>query len=187
MSADKDIFKRVTHALDRAGVPYMLTGSFASSFHGAPRATHDIDIVVELVGASLKRLLEAFPDTEYYVSEDAGRDAIARQSQFNVVDFASGWKIDLIVRKRRPFSVEEFRRRQRVEFLGLSVFMATAEDVILAKLEWAKLGESERQLRDVENIVAGCNHPLDVDYIRTWVEQLGVAEAWEAVAQRYLL
>jgi len=186
MSVDQDIFARITQALDGAGVPYMLTGSFASSFHGAPRATHDIDIVVELGGASLKRLLKAFPETDYYVSEEAGRDAIARQSQFNVVDFASGWKIDLIVRKRRPFSVEEFRRRQRVKFLGLSVFMATAEDVILAKLEWAKLGESERQLRDVENIVAGCNDPLDVAYIRTWATQLGVADAWEAVARRQL-
>ena len=184
MSAEKDIFARITRTLDEAGMPYMLTGSFASSYHGAPRATHDIDIVVEANGNSLKRLIDLLPDTEYYVSDTAAFEALEHQSQFNVVDFASGWKIDLIVRKRRPFSVEEFRRRTQVEFLGATVYMATAEDIILAKLEWAKLGESERQLRDAANIVAGRQEPLDLRYIEKWAAELGVTEAWESIAEK---
>ena len=89
---------RIVHALAHAGIPYMLTGSFASSFHGSPRASQDIDIVIAPNSEALAQLLTAFPENQYYVSREAAFDALERRTQFNVIDFATGWKIDFIIR-----------------------------------------------------------------------------------------
>lgn len=104
----EDIFRRILKALGGAGVPYMLTGSFAASYHGVPRATQDIDIVIAPTASQLRQLIRLLPDTEYYISEEAALEALAREGQFNVIDFETGWKIDLIIRKSRPFSQTEF-------------------------------------------------------------------------------
>ena len=88
-----DVIRRIVELLDAARIPYMLTGSFASSLHGAPRATQDINLVIALDSASLEALLNNFPDDQYYVSREAAFDAYQRRSLFNVIDFATGWKI----------------------------------------------------------------------------------------------
>lgn len=140
------VIRRVLQALDVAGVPYMLTGSFASAFHGAPRTTQDVDIVIAPTLGSLQKLVRQFPEDEYYVSREAALQAYGAESLFNVIDLSSGWKIDFIVRKSRPFSLEEFERRREADLLGMTLFIASAEDVILSKLEWAKMSGSERQI-----------------------------------------
>ena len=144
-----EVIRRVVAALDVAGVPYMITGSLASSLHGAPRSTQDIDIVVAPNRESLERLLSAFPESRYYVSRNSAFSALRESSMFNVIDHASGWKIDFIIRKAREFSQREFERRVEVSALGMSLYMARPEDVLLAKLEWAKRSGSERQIEDV--------------------------------------
>jgi hypothetical protein len=165
--------------LDTAEVPYMLTGSFASGYHGAPRASQDIDIVIAPTRATLDSLLSLLPEDRYYVSRDAALDAYRRQSLFNVVDFASGWKVDFICRKGRAFSTTEFNRRSPRDFSGRPVFMASAEDVLLAKLEWAKLAESERQIEDAAGIVRVQGESLDRAYVARWVAELGLERQWE--------
>ncbi len=175
----EEVFRRVIGALEGAGIPYMLTGSFASSFHGMPRATQDIDIVISPTPDQLRALVRLFPESEYYIDEDAALDAERRQSQFNVIDFATGWKIDLIIRKSRPFSREEFDRRSVVDFGGMRLAIATAEDVLIAKLEWAKLGRSQRQIEDAAGILRIRSGELDREYVHKWVRQLNLQEQWE--------
>lgn len=175
------VLLRIRDALDAARVPYMLTGSFASSLHGTPRVTHDVDVVISPVLGTLNALLRQFPDDQYYVDRDAALQAYGSEGMFNVVDFATGWKVDFIIRKSRPFSVEEFDRRRKEELDGVSIFVATAEDVVIAKLEWAKLGESERQLRDAAGIVMSRADELDVNYIEKWTKQLALSQYWERV------
>lgn len=80
-----ELLQRLADRFARAEIDYMLVGSFASTLHGIPRTTHDIDIVVKLTLASLKALLAELPEQEYYVSEDAARDALKRHSQFNII------------------------------------------------------------------------------------------------------
>jgi hypothetical protein len=174
----ESVIHRFASLLGTAGVPYMLTGSFASGFHGAPRATQDIDIVISPTLGSLNRFLRLLPEDKYYVSRDSALDAFSRESLFNVVDFASGWKIDLICRKTRAFSVAEFERRSRQELAGLDIFIASAEDVILAKLEWGKLAQSSRQVEDAAGIVRIQGDRLDTSYIDNWVEQLDLRDDW---------
>lgn len=174
---------RIVAELDRCGIPHMVAGSFASMLHGVPRMTHDIDLVIDPTRAALDLLVRSASPERFYLSQEAAAEAWRRRGQFNVIDLESGWKADLIIRKHRPFSVSEFGRRQPTEILSVRVFAATAEDTILAKLEWAKLGESERQVRDVIGILEVRGPVLDRAYIESWTAELGVTSLWER-AQR---
>jgi len=174
---------RIVQLLEEAGIPYMLTGSFASTFYGPPRSTHDIDLVVDPSARSLDALLQRIDPDRYYVSPEAAREALATRSQFNVIDMETGWKVDLILRKERPFSHEEFRRRQAARIVGVNVLVASVEDAILSKLEWAKLGGSERQLRDVAGMVTAHAARLDRVYIDHWARVLSVVDLWNRVRE----
>ena len=179
-SSPKDILALVTKALDRSGVPYMVTGSMASSFHGTPRTTQDIDIVIAPDRSTLGALVSELGGPEYYVSREAALEALDRRSMFNVIHVERGWKIDFIICKSRAFSQEEFRRRQEGDFWGTPAFLATAEDVLIAKLEWAKAGQSERQIHDAAGILKAQSDRLDRSYIKRWVRALGLDHEWQA-------
>ncbi len=153
----------------------MLTGSYASSFHGTPRASQDIDFVISATRESLTRLVKSLPEAEYYVDLDAALEALRRESMFNVIDLSTGWKLDLIVRKSRPFSREEFDRRVDVDVEGVHLFVATAEDTVVSKLEWAKLADSDRQIEDVASVLR-IRTDLDREYIERWARVLGLDE-----------
>lgn len=157
----------------------MLAGSFASAYHGEPRSTYDIDIVIDPDHSALLALVRSLAPERFYVSETAAREAWRRRGQFNVVHLGSGWKVDLILRKDRPFSREEFERRQLATIQGTRVFVATAEDTIVAKLEWARSGESQRQVRDVVGVIQMCGADLDREYVNRWARELGVEELWQ--------
>jgi hypothetical protein len=165
--------------LERAGIEHMLAGSFASAFHGEPRTTQDIDLVIECDRGALDRFVQQLDPSRFYVSPEAADQAWLRRGPFNVVLLETGWKVDLILRRNRAFSREEFARRQPAEIAGVRVFVASAEDTIVAKLEWAQAGESERQLRDVVGILEMRRHELDLAYVERWVRELGLAAAWE--------
>lgn len=171
-----EFLKRLATRLSEAKIAYMVAGSFASTYHGIPRSTRDIDLVVDLDEPSLRRLIAAFPEEEYYLSADAARDALVSRSQFNIIDLATGWKADLIVRKDRLFSRIELERREKARVLGVEIFVATAEDAILSKLEWAKMGASERQLEDARGIIAVKGDALDRAYLAKWAVDLGVED-----------
>jgi hypothetical protein len=167
--------------LEGAGIRYMVAGSFASTFHGVARATQDLDLVIDPSGSTLDAFLASLDPDVYYVDPDTARDALRRRSQFNVIDMKTGWKADLVIRKARPFSVEELARRQSVELLGTRTYVATAEDCIVSKLEWAKLSDSTRQLRDVAGIIAMRKSALDLEYIERWVSVLSLEPQWACV------
>lgn len=109
--------------------------------------------------------------------------ALSQRGQFNVIETAHACKIDLIIRKARPFSVEEFNRRVQMDLpVGPDVSVVTAEDSILSKLEWSKLsGGSTRQLDDAAAIVAVAAS-LDRAYIEHWAAQIGVSDLWRRIA-----
>lgn len=167
----------IVHRLDRAGVPHMVAGSVASTYHSDPRTTQDIDIVIDPTPEQLRVFVTGLEQPRYYVGD--AEQALARRDQFNIIDTSSGWKVDFIIRRDRPFSLSEFERRQPADINGVAIFVATPEDTILAKLEWAQIGGSERQIRDVESIVRANRAHLDLDYLTLWASQLGVQSALE--------
>jgi hypothetical protein len=184
MSDTADVITKVTTLLDAARIPYMVAGSFASSIHGKPRTTQDLDVVIDADRQSVEALVRELPPDDWYADLDAARDAVQRRTMFNLIDMTSGWKVDLIVRKNRPFSIAEFERRTLTEALGVSFHVATAEDTVIAKLEWSKdSGGSERQRRDIQGILELKGSAIDRAYVERWVADLGLADEWHAVTR----
>jgi len=164
--------------LDECGIPYMITGSFASNIHGIPRATQDADVVIEVEPRTLERFLESLGPA-FYRSKEAAMDALAREQMFNVVHLETGFKVDLIIRKSRLFSKMEFSRRQPAFYLGENRWFTTAEDTILGKLEWSKMAGSERQFNDALNVAKLQKDNLDRPYLEKWAKELGVLDLLE--------
>ncbi len=158
----------------------MLSGSFASAYYGSPRSTQDIDLVIAATPEQLRAFAANLPSGEYYADLGAALEAYKRESMFNIIDLESGWKIDLIIRKSRPFSREEFGRRQLVNVQGTSLFIASAEDVVVAKLEWAKLAQSQRQVEDAAGILRIRWASLDRSYLEKWTRELELTTEWNA-------
>jgi hypothetical protein len=183
LTAEEDVLADVARRLAALGIPYMVTGSLASSLHGRPRTTHDVDIVIDPTAAALDGLVAELLAAGFYVDAGVAREALWTRRQFNAISAPTGFKVDLIVRKERPFSREEFRRREAVELGGASVSLASAEDTILSKLEWAKKGGSERQLADAAGVLAVKGPSLDRRYIERWARELGVTDLWEKIAR----
>lgn len=176
----RDVFENLREALEGVGIPYMVTGSFASSVHGVPRATNDIDVIIEPTREQLVQLMSKFAEPDYEAHPDDALNALKSRSMFSVIDRRGIWKIDFIVRKDRPFSKREFDRRRIIQILDVSVYAATPEDVLLAKLEWAKMGESERQIRDAAGILEIQRDKLDVEYVERWAAALDVEDQLQA-------
>jgi hypothetical protein len=173
MNGQKDFLKRLVEALNNAGIPYMLSGSVSSSFHGQPRATNDVDIVIAPTESQFHSFLQSL-GKDYYVSIDAAKEALRRESTFNIIDVQTGWKADFIIRRQRPFSIEEFQRRQKVSIMGLDTWIVSPEDVILIKLEWAKNSKSDRQFEDALGVAMVQFDRLDGDYLHKWAKELQV-------------
>lgn len=174
------LLRALVAALRAEGIPFMLTGSIAGAYYGAGRATMDVDIVIDPDASALQAFVDRVESTGAYVSAEAAREALAHRTMFNVVDPDTGWKADLIVRKERPFSEEEFRRRTPADFFGVPIDVASVEDLVIAKLEWARAGESMRQLEDVRVLLRVAESDLDRTYLHRWIAALGLEQQWES-------
>jgi hypothetical protein len=179
----EELLSRLRPILERAQAPYMLTGSVASSAHGMPRSTRDLDIVIAPTLAQLLALLQQFPSDHYYADEEQALRALSNKSQFNVIDFATGWKVDFIIAADSEYGRSALERRMLIDVAGTAVYVASPEDVLIAKLQWAKLGGSDRQLQDAAGVVRTQGSRLDVSYIDRWVRELHVEEQWNAVRE----
>lgn len=155
----------------------MIVGSFASTSYGEPRSTQDIDAVIDPDLASLRAWLGGLDQDRWYVGD--AETALARRDQFNLVELTSGWKVDLVIRKDRPFSRNELARRRTRPVAGTPMPVAAAEDVVLAKLEWAATSGSERQVADAVSVLVAVGDEVDVEYLRHWADDLGVRDALE--------
>jgi len=179
----EDLISRLVAALDAADVPYMLTGSYASSIHSIPRATRDIDVIIFPNRDQLTRFVQSLPSSSYYADLEDAIDSLRRRSQFNVIDYATGWKVDFIIPSFEEFNIEEFERRQVIEVGNLKLSVVSPEDIVIAKLIWAKAGQSERQLEDAATVVRFQGEKLDVSYIDRWVRRLNLESQWATVRE----
>lgn len=174
-SEQHEFLRKLVSLLEEVGIPYMVTGSLSSSFHGQPRATHDVDIVIAPAESDFRAFIER-AEADYYVSRDAAWSAFGRQGMFNVIDSRAGWKADLRIRRDRPFSQTEFDRRREAAILDVDLWVTSAEDVILSKLEWARESSSEQQLQDALGVLLVQRGSLDEGYLRKWAVELGVSD-----------
>jgi hypothetical protein len=162
----------------------MLTGSVASSAHGLPRSTRDLDIVIAPTREQLLALMREFPSSDYYADEQQALQALIQRSQFNIIDHLTGWKVDFIIAEDSEYGRTALTRRKAIDIAGKAVYVASAEDVLIAKLRWAKMSGSERQLQDAAGIVSTQADKLNVTYVENWVRNLGLNEQWDLVRER---
>jgi hypothetical protein len=171
VSTELDVLAVVSDRLSLQGVPFMLTGSFALAYYAMPRMTRDLDIVVALEVSQVDALVEAFT-ADFYIDAEAARAAAISERMFNLMHLESGVKVDFIVRKSSEYRHVEFSRRQPVAIAGVRTWIVSCEDLIISKLVWASESNSELQRRDIAQLLSGT---VDLDYVRKWAAQLGVA------------
>ena len=184
------ILLRIAGILEDLGIPYLTGGSVASSIFGIPRATQDIDLVVDMPEARVKSFVQAV-QAEFYVDQDTVTHAVRLHSSFNAIHFETVQKIDFFMKGQNDYACEEMRRRVAVavdEASQRKVFLASPEDIFLQKLIWYRMGAliSERQWNDVLGVIKVQGDRLDQDYINRWAGELAIAdlveEAWRAAA-----
>jgi len=174
------VLQEVIAALFGLGIVYALGGSWASSLLGKMRFTRDADLNVEPFPGKEEAFCACFGE-EYYVSLPAVQEAIRQRSSFNILHTTSGFKVDLFVSKDRPFDQSVLSRRQPFvlpDTPGQTVQCVSAEDVILLKLEWYRLGgeTSQQQWLDVQGVLEIQGPQLDRAYLERWAADLGVAD-----------
>jgi hypothetical protein len=170
----------VTAAFQALGIQHYVGGSVASTFHGAIRSTMDVDVVCDLREEQVDAFLKAF-NTDYYVSGPAVRDAVKRRSSFNLIHLPTSFKVDVFVSRGRPFDRAAMSRATPCvlrEEDGFAAPMATAEDSIVSKLEWYRLGDevSERQWDDVSRLVQLLGDSLDIPHMKRMAASIGVGD-----------
>lgn len=171
--------KTFISALERLQIPYLIGGSHASSARGEMRATKDVDVVAAIQPEDADRFASALgPD--WYAEPDQMRDAIRRGRSFNVIHMPSVEKFDVFPAVD-DFQLSQLERatEESVSYAGevVACKIATAEDILLAKLQWYNAGGqvSEQQWRDIAGIVAA-NRSFDHPYLNAWAGRLGVSQ-----------
>jgi len=177
-----ELLQAVISILEKLGLRYFVTGSVAAIYYGEPRFTNDIDIVVDLPEEYVPHLLEAFPQGEFYLSEDALRRAVRRRGMCNLIHVPSSLKVDIMVAEDSLFNRSRFERARRVKpDEQFEAFFSSAEDVILKKMDFFREGGSEKHLRDITGIMMVSGDELDHDYIESWADQMGLETIWRTI------
>lgn len=174
---------RVARAFEALGIPYLIGGSVASTMHGEPRGTLDVDFAVHM-DPSIADALVMEMESDFFVDVSAVREAAAAKRMFNMIHNRNFLKVDVHVRAATGHSAEEM---SRARLLPLSdegaARIATPEDTLLRKLWWYRIGDhvSDRQWRDAKGIVTALEGKLDQDYLMRWADNLEVADLLERV------
>lgn len=169
----------VIDALESLGVPYHIGGSVASSFAGVARATQDADLVADLRPEHAAPLAQSLQGT-YYADLERIAHAIRTRRSFNVIHLGTAYKVDVFVAKDAPFARQNMARRVSLEVpgLGRSLYFSSSEDIVLHKLLWYAEGGgvSDRQWYDLQGVLRLQKWTLDLDYLRTWGQRMGIAD-----------
>jgi len=174
------IIKIITEVFERLGIKYLVGGSFASSFHGIPRATQDIDIVADIKSEQVNKLVKAL-EGAFYIDEQMVQGAVKQSSSFNIIHLNTMYKVDIFPFTQDKYSKEEMDRREKYKISKdpvQEVYFASAEDIILNKLHWYKIGGeiSERQWDDVLGVIKVQHKNLDLDYLKQKAKYLGIED-----------
>ena len=166
-----DVLDDITKRLDKIGIEYMLVGSMALAHYAVPRATVDIDIVVNILPENIDEFIAEF-ESDYYIPLDSAKNAVRQKRMLNLLHNQTILKIDCVILKEDEFDKNAFSRRRKVDYAGdFDVWIISREDLILSKSSWAKKTKSERQMLDVASII---RNGFDEDYVENWAKKLGV-------------
>ncbi len=174
----------VIDAFNKLGIQYYIGGSVASSAYGFARATMDVDMVSNLNQVNIKPLIDMLED-KYYISDTMIAEAIENKTSFNLIHLETMLKVDVFILKNSSFHRESFHRRRKdsisEEDQSIELYLASAEDIILHKLDWFNMLEqdSDRQWGDIMGVIKVQENLLDLDYLKKWSRDLGLSELLE--------
>jgi len=172
------ITRLVADQFDKLGIPYFVAGSLASSLHGIPRATADSDIVAGIENQHIHSLVQELK-ADFYVDEGSIKRAVRNQSSFNLIHLSTIFKVDVFILKADVYSKEEMARREKhrvTEKKGEELYLASAEDIILSKLQrYKSSGEvSDRQWTDVLGVLRVQGKNLDIEFLKDAAAKRGL-------------
>ena len=175
-----EVTLKVTQVLESLGIPYLISGSLASTLYGMIRTTQDSDIVAEMRIEHLQSFVSALQG-EFYLDEEMIAESIQRHTSFNIIHRETMFKVDVFIPQPRPFLQSQLIRSQKQTFqfeTEVSAKFASPEDTILAKLEWYRLGGevSERQWRDILGVLNLQGDRLDFQYLHNWAGRMGIQD-----------
>jgi len=175
-SSQEELLKSVSSFLDKHDISYMITGAWSVIYYGRPRASHDIDFVVEFRGKEIDKVLKSFEELpkDYLVSIDDIKEAINQKSQFNILYLPTALKLDFWLLTDDLFDKSRFSRKKKVEILGQKMWIASMEDTILQKLRWYKEAKIEKHLVDAAFVYQVQERNLDKKYLQDWTNKLDV-------------
>ena len=176
----RGFLRRVLEVLEQAEVRYAITGAWAAMAYGTSRTTNDLDLVVALSVEQAVQVAAALPPP-IYADPVWMQEAAALREFFNIIDPESAVKVDCWPLQTDDYSRVQFERRVRRTLAGQPVWMLAAEDVILSKLRWYRLSESERQLEDCIGVWKVQKDALDLDYLRRWAGRLALNDLLDRV------
>ena len=185
MDLPLSVLSQVTAILEQQNISYVLVGSFASSIHGMYRSTADIDILADIHTEQIRTLFEIL-QTSFYVDEHAMRDAVAQGRSFNAIHFDSVFKVDIFIAGADEFALTQLKRRQLRKISPEkddALYVASAEDTVLAKLRWYRAGHetSNTQWNDVLGVLGASGSYLDLEYLHTWGSKLVIEDLLQKV------
>lgn len=178
-----ELLKVVAGVCQQLGIRYVTVGSMATIAYGEPRFTNDIDIVLDLGPEQIDAFCAAFVAPEFYLSRTAVESAVHKRFQFNIIHTTSALKVDCIL-PANDFDFQQLGRgRPKRVADDFDAVFGAPEDVILKKLEFYRLGGSDKHLRDIAGVLLVSGSAIDHAYVEKWAEKLGVTDLWNAVLE----
>ncbi len=183
------ITRRIVQEFEDLNIQYYVGGSLASSLHGIPRATQDVDIIADIACRHIPKLVNALEE-EFYIDGDMIKEAIQRRKSFNLIHYETMFKVDIFIPKLDTAAREEMERRQQYQVSDSPqslLYLASAEDIILNKLQWVQMGGgvSERQWNDVLGVIRIQHKKLDRSYLVRSAQQKGVADLLQKIFNEF--
>lgn len=181
---ESELFLLFVRHFNCAGIRYIIGGSVAAIFYGEPRFTNDLDVVVFLNEADIRRLPEIFPSSDFYVppaeaiTVEVGRE---QRGHFNIIHMDTSFKTDVYLTGRDEFNAWAFRNKRRIEFQGEVLVLAPPEYVIVRKLEYFREGGSEKHLRDIRAMLNVSGETINRDDLNHWIQRQSVEAQWKLV------
>ena len=165
------------------GIAFLIGGSVASSIHGISRATMDVDVLADIRQEHVESWCAAI-EHAFHVDKQTVAECVRTRRAFNVLARDALYKFAVFLPTTR-FHYSELRRAEETtfDFFGSTMRcpVATAEDILLAKLDWYRLGGgvSDSQWRDIGGIVQTQASRLDLGYLRDSASDIGIADLLE--------
>jgi hypothetical protein len=185
-----DFTRLVLDALEAVGVDYMLGGALAVAAWAEARSTQDVDLVVSIPLEQMQRLSEELGKREMLVPVDIILDTFLENRAdlpINAIHLSAGYKAELfLLRSGDALRTSAFSRRRMVDLgppLG-EVYVHAPEDLILYKLLYFRSGRQSKHIRDITSIVLSLGDMLDLTYIETWVQRLGLTVVWDEILRQ---